>query len=63
MSDTNFSDYLNELADAEGGVEEVVSEGLKNLKGKIKDIEVAPPAPKEPNPVRDTKVKNMASPC
>ena len=40
MSDTNFSDYLNELADAEGGVEEVVSEGLKNLKGKIKDIEV-----------------------
>ena len=61
MSDTNFSDYLNELADAEGGVEEVVSEGLKNLKGKIKDIEVAPPAPKEPNPVRDTKVKNMAS--
>ena len=61
MSDTNFSDYLNELADAEGGVEQVVSEGLQNLKGKIKDVKVEPPAPKEPNPVRDTKVKNMAS--
>ena len=57
MSDTNFSDYLNELADAEGGVEEVVSEGLKNLKGKIKDIEVAAPAPKEPKPASAPKAK------
>jgi hypothetical protein len=46
MSDSNFSDYLNELADADGGVDEVVSEGIKNLKNKIKDIEVKAPEPK-----------------
>jgi len=46
MSDSNFSDYLNELADADGGVEEVVSESIKNLKGKIKDIEIKAPEPK-----------------
>lgn len=58
MSNSNFSDYLNELADADGGVESVVSEGIENLKGKIKDVKVEAPKAKEPNPVRDTKVKN-----
>ena len=45
MSNSNFSDYLNELADADGGVESVVSEGIENLKGKIKDVKVEAPLP------------------
>ena len=66
MSDSNFSDYLNELADADGGVEEVVSEGIKNLKGKIKDIEIKAPEPKvkeEPKvekPKADTSLADRA---
>ena len=54
MSNSNFSDYLEELSNGEGDRESAITEGLDNLKSKIKDVETklpeakpaAAPAPK-----------------
>lgn len=57
MSNSNFSDYLEELSNGEGDRESAITEGLDNLKSKIKDVETkAPEAKPAPAPAPKAKV-------
>lgn len=66
MSETNFSDFLEDIKetlndDSHDNREGAISEGIANLKSKIKDVKVAGPEPKVPSAPQVTKVKNASS--
>lgn len=66
MSETNFSDFLEDIKgnlneDSKEIRTDVISEGISNLKSKIKDVEVKEPEAKVPSAPQVTKVKNALS--
>ena len=66
MSETNFSDFLEDIKgnlneDSQENRSDAISEGIANLKSKIKDVEVKAPEAKVPSAPKETKAKNAVS--
>ncbi len=66
MSETNFSDFLEDIKgnlneDSQENRSDAISEGIANLKSKIKDVEVKTPEAKVPSAPKETKVKDSTS--
>ena len=42
MSDQNFKDYAKGLTESNSGRDVVISEGIHNMKSRIKDLDIKP---------------------